>query len=926
MVKFNDKQLEAINSINGAIQVVAASGSGKSSVLVERILNMIKNHNIDSDDILTISFTNASATDLKNKLAEKGISVLAGTFHVICKKLLEDIGYDNLTNFPNMYKLKREMEMRTGEKNINIKDIISWIDYQKAYGLTYSDILKEKESIYNNRGLLRDFFMIYEEFNKKNNCYDFNDWMNLTVKEYENGRIKRKWKYVLVDECQDLSGVQHKLVDLFCSTNNIFEVGDVQQCWEENCTVRLQDGTSRLIKNIKIGDMVECNNGGRPVYRAVTNITKKTTNKVVTFTTESGKEITTTLNHKFFVHDPLFENDTIFLYLMYRSDKGFRIGLTFGEKTKKIQNRVRAESPDRFWIIERFTNKNEAYFYEEYYSLKYKIPKIPFFSHGHGIGMSQSELDKIFEIYGNNGFDMIKDFDMDFDYPNYVTENANGDLQNNICFNHYIQKRGKKDDTANYSVEYEKNHERHRKYFYSYKDAYMYAKKFKEEIENYFIYEKVSMEHSSGIPYRTVNASNVTIDMQTIASNGIEFNGEMIKNKEIKTGMFIVYNIEVAESGTMVANDILTHNCIYEFRGATPELFQYFDKSHLDTKVINMNINYRSCNNIVEAANNFIRPYNKKYANYVDSAANNKDDGCIECYAFKDEEDEAVHVVKKIKRMLDDGVNPKDIAVLYRNHSCSDYIEKELVYAGIKYKTFNENSLFDRKEIKGILSVLRLIIDCNDDEAFENLLNSRFYPVTYYKGTLIDTLRIDAAKRNYSMYESFIDYDFKANHEIRNRDILTDMIGRLKLQKERHLPANKIMDNIVKMFKIKENLKNNYDYETYIDKVDSVTNFVNMGNTHQVGAFVKMCNNGNIKRKKQSNCIELRTIHSAKGLEWDNTFLVGLKQDKFPSSKSNLLSEARLMYVGITRAKKSLYLSCTDYSDFYQEYTSYWRK
>ena len=592
MIKFNDRQLEAINSINGTVQVIAAAGSGKSSVLVERILNMINNHNINPDDILAISFTNASATDLKKKLAEKGVSVLAGTFHIICKMLLEEIGYKNLTNFPNVYKVKREMEIQTKEKNLNMRDIISWIDYQKAHGLSYNHFLMEKESIYSNKGLLRDFFKIYETFNRNNECYDFNDWMNLTLKEYEKGRIKRKWKYVLVDECQDLSAVQHKLVDLFCSTDNIFEVGD-------------------------------------------------------------GNQV------------------------------------------------------------------------------------------------------------------------------------------------------------------------------------------------------------------------------------------------------------------------------LYEFRGATPELFQNFDKSHPKTKVINMNTNYRSCNNIVEAANHFIRPYNKNYDNYTDSIAYNKENGNIEYNNFISKVREAKYVVDKIKKMLDDGVNPKDIAILYRNHSCSDYIEKELTCAGIEYKTFNENSFFDRKEIKGILSILKLTIDSNNDEAFEDLLNSRFYPVTYYKSELIDKLRIDAGKRNYSMYEAFIDYNFKADYENKNRDILIDMIGRLKIQKEKFLPADKIIENIIKMFKVKDALQNLVDYETYIDKLDSIGNFVDMGKNIQMDYFVKMCSSGNIKRKKQSDCIELRTIHSSKGLEWDTTFLVGLESDKFPNYKSDVLSEARLMYVGITRAKKNLYVSCIDYSDFYKEYTSY---
>ena len=593
-MKFNERQLEAINSIEGTVQVIASAGAGKSSVLVERILNMI-NHNIKPEDILTISFTNASATDLKKRLANKDIDVQAGTFHSICKQLLEDVGYKNLTNFPNKYKLKREMEMRTGEKNLNIDDIISWIDYQKAYGLSYTDILMEKESIYSNKGLLKEFFQIYEEFNHKNNYYDFNDWMLLTIKGYKSNKIKKKWKYILCDEVQDLSGVQHELMKFFCSTNNIFIVGDLQQS-------------------------------------------------------------------------------------------------------------------------------------------------------------------------------------------------------------------------------------------------------------------------------------------------------------------------------------------IYSWRGALPELFQNFDKSHKNTKVINMNTNYRSCDMIVGAANNFIRPYNKEYKHYKDAIANNKDDARIECQLYNDKETEAAYVVRNIKRMLDNGVNPKEIAVLYRNHSCSDFIERELKLAGIKYKTFNENSFFDRSEIKGVLSVLRLLVDYSDDEAFENLLTSRFYPTTYYKGDLIDKLRTEAGKRNYSMYEAFLDHRFNAEYERKNRDILSDMLARLKIQKDKHLSADKIINNIVKSFRVENYLKEKCMYDVYLDKIESINNFSQMGKNTQVDMFVKMCTTGGVKNNKQSDCIELRTIHSSKGLEWDTTFLVGLEYGKFPSDKSDILSEARLMYVGTTRARKELYISSIGGSEFYDEYSSYFCK
>ena len=562
-----------------------------TTTLITRIQNMIQKHNISPSEILTISFTSASATDLKEQLSKRNIEgVLAGTFHSICRYLLQSIGYDNLLNFPNKYLFKRELETKAKSKNLNIEDILSWISYQQSYGLTSKDDFVSKESLYEEKDL-RLFYQYYEDFKTKTNSYDFNDWLMLTLKEYKHGNIKRKWQYVLVDECQDLNRVQHMLANSFCSGNNLFTVGD---------------------------------------------------------------------------------------------------------------------------------------------------------------------------------------------------------------------------------------------YFQS----------------------------------------------------------------------------------------------IYDWNGAVPELFKDFYKMHQNTTVINMNRNYRSCQNIVHAANNFIRRYNEGYEHYKDTVANNTADGIVKYKMFATRGAEAMYVVKNIQSLLQKGVSPNDIAVIYRNNSSSDYVEHYLKKANIDYSVTSNKSFFDRTEIQGILSVLRLVLDVTDDEAFENLFSARLYPLTFFKNSVLDDLKTISGKKNISLYEAFLDYKFSQTWQKNNRNYFVDYINRLKIQHEKHLSNDKIIDNIVKIFKLKEWMNEKFEASSISDKLEGIENFKTFSQESSLSNFISFCLSGyqsNNNSKKDG--ITLTTIHKSKGLEYKVTFVIGLEDKNFPSSKSSINSEARLMYVAVTRAKEQLYLSSIGYSKFYTEYT-----
>lgn len=358
---------------------------------------------------------------------------------------------------------------------------------------------------------------------------------------------------------------------------------------------------------------------------------------------------------------------------------------------------------------------------------------------------------------------------------------------------------------------------------------------------------------------------------------------------------------------------------LYPWRGASPELFKNFYKEIPNTKVINLYMNYRSCNNIVQRANGFIAPYNADDPNYKDAEAANKEDGTIETYVFNDHQTEATKVYGKIKELLDSGVSTKDIAVLYRNNSSADYVESELRNNGIEYYMMNSKSFFDRKEIKGVISLLRLVANSNDDEAFDFCLSEfRCYPLTFYSKDLIDKLKLISGSRNCSLYEAFLDYSFEKEWQTRNQRSFIDMINRIKLQHERKLPTNLIINNIIMMFHVKELIKDRYESESWQDKFDSLDNLSNIAANSQLEGFLKFVQ---IKpRKKTKNGVALSTIHGSKGLQWKYVFLIGLEDGVFPSDRSTLDEESRIMYVGVTRATDYQWVSSIGESQFFNEY------
>lgn len=352
---------------------------------------------------------------------------------------------------------------------------------------------------------------------------------------------------------------------------------------------------------------------------------------------------------------------------------------------------------------------------------------------------------------------------------------------------------------------------------------------------------------------------------------------------------------------------------IYTFRGGNPEYCMNFKQEYPNAKIINLDTNYRSCKNIVDNANKFIKKYYGTYEYYSDSNANSKHNGEIKTYGNFKREDEAKQIVDLIEDKIKNGEKLEDISVLYRLNSHSIYVENELKLRNIPYYIDNNSSFFKRKEIECVLSCLRLIENPHDDGAFDSLLRIRPYPFTYLCNQTKEEIRKFAAKNGLSLFQSCTLIKCNKSWERNNLKEFDNIVNRLILQYTKNNNLNTLVDNVIKLFKLQEYIEDNYtnkeEIQERLESLKTFKSFIKGNNLSSFITYVYSDEDNNKKDKHKENKVQLMSIHKSKGLEFKNVFIIGIEDGKFPNKRTDLIEEARLFYVGITRSKENLYLS-----------------
>ncbi|MDG1397637.1 MAG: UvrD-helicase domain-containing protein [Polaribacter sp.] len=364
---------------------------------------------------------------------------------------------------------------------------------------------------------------------------------------------------------------------------------------------------------------------------------------------------------------------------------------------------------------------------------------------------------------------------------------------------------------------------------------------------------------------------------------------------------------------------------IYSFRGANIQNILNFQKDYPDVKTFKLEQNYRSTKNIVNAANSVIARNKTKLDKEV-WTSNDAGDAINVMRTISDGE-EGRFVAQSIwENMMNHQLKPDDFCVLYRTNSQSRAIEDALRKKNIDYKIYGGISFYQRKEIKDILSYLRILINPNDEEALKRIIN---YPARGIGATTIDRLTIAANHYKKSIFEiiKYIDkIDIKINSGTKNKlQNFMNMILRLQIEAQTK-NAFEISEIVVKQTQLIKDLEKDGTPEA-VSKVENVQELLNgikdfitdkieEGEDASLTSFledVALATDFDTKNDNDKPTVSLMTIHQSKGLEYLYVYIVGLEENLFPSAmsmntRSELEEERRLFYVALTRAEKVAYL------------------
>lgn len=348
---------------------------------------------------------------------------------------------------------------------------------------------------------------------------------------------------------------------------------------------------------------------------------------------------------------------------------------------------------------------------------------------------------------------------------------------------------------------------------------------------------------------------------------------------------------------------------IFMWRGSDNKFVMNFDEDWPDAKVIHLNKNYRSSQDIVEAANHFAESIpESKHKHYVESVA---DKGKFEepCYLrYKDENEEADEIAKKIQAYIKAGYEYKNIAILTRTNAQLQNFETALYRSEIPYLIVDGMSFIDRREIKIVLSYLRLICDINDDEAFEYVYNR---PNRYLGQSFLQEVKRTARKEKMSFYCAMFRVsrmNWKVKNAVNSIHATVKTISESKYKNVSDMIAALREDLNLDSYVSKDLCEND---DSRIENLNTLQRMA--ANYNDVKRFISFIMRFSKEKKHDPNSVQLMTIHKSKGLEFPIVFVAGVNQGLLPHEKNkNVDEEKRLMYVAITRAEKILHISSTE--------------
>lgn len=965
----NDKQKEAVCYGDGPLLILAGAGSGKTRVLTHRIAYLIEERGVFPGNILAITFTNKAANEMKERVGKllhgKAEDIWMGTFHSICVRILrmfiDRLGYDRNFIIYDADDQKTLLKECIKEKKLNKdtykeKSIISIISSQKSLMVDPDTYINENYGDFYCRNV-GEIYALYQERLKKNNALDFDDLILKTIELLKKDKdaleyCQKKFKYIFVDEYQDTNKAQYVLIRLLSGKyKNVCVVGDDDQCVLEGSKVTTAKGNIP-IEDLKENDKVYSASGKGEILEGTIDkiMRKEYQGPIIKIKTKSGKIIKTTPNHIMFGKlNP--EPGIYYIYLMYRVDKGYRIGMTQGVRSRKgevvngLMVRINQEHGDKIWILKTCESKEEAIYYEQLFSVKYQIPTCCYHAIGRNLTMGQEYIDRIFEEIDtrSNVVKLMDDLLLFEEYPHYrpnavirgqsirrivnlsffsgrksgigsgwyshrIGFNTSGEDLKESFIDMKIPVRDGNRET--WRVETER---------VDYDETVEYAKKLEVLDESIEVVERARLTEDDYFSY--MPASHIRENMSIPVYEDGKIVEDIVDETSVEEYRGFVYDISVPNFRQYICEGIVVHNSIYGWRGADIRNILDFEKDFPNTKVIKLEQNYRSTKNILDVANSIIKNNHERKDKKLWTT--NGEGTPTTIYTAFDEMDEGNFVADKIRSLVDTGeYNLSDFAILYRTNAQSRAFEEVFMRKDIPYKIVGGLKFYARKEVKDVIAYLRLIQNPADDVSLRRIIN---IPKRGIGLSTIEKIEKYIAQTGESIYSALLgveDIPGLSQKAITNIKSFTEMINKFIAMKEVMELKDFIEEVVYSTGYIKE-LEEEDSIEA-TSRIENIKEFISVAVDYETSseeatledflATVSLLSDVD-KTEENGDAVTLMTVHSAKGLEYPVVFVVGMEEGLFPIRRAldggsdELEEERRLCYVAVTRAQKLLYIT-----------------
>lgn len=935
LADLNPMQQQAVKATEGPVLVLAGAGSGKTRVLTYRVAYLIAEKHVTPESILVVTFTNKAAAEMKNRIRKLLTSQLRtpnseptmGTFHAICSKILRRDGQSiGLTPGFTIYDESDALDaIKLAMANLNIptKQINPHAVRNTISGCK-NELISELEYPQYARGYFQDMaakiYLEYQKILTDHRALDFDDLISKTIKLFQTQsavltRYQISFKYILVDEYQDTNAAQYQLIKMLAHKNrNVCVVGDASQCLLPETQIAIPSGLKR-IEEFKKGDLVIVAAGrGKTHFVSVQKVKQSNyRGKVFILKTKSGKVLKLTPNHILFARLNTAA-DIYYVYLMFRQDKGYRIGIAKGTRVQRrgdisigLMARANQESADKMWILKVCKNRSEAIFWEHWFVVEYGIPSMVFSTGNRSMLITQEQINHLFESINTRerAKKLFNDLYLFEEYPHHHPKGVASRISPDRQIVHFTLFSDKRPtiqspwsghrvsiNTSNRLLEKQlknlghytrignRNTWRIEAYSWNYEKALYLAEKIASDGGG------LTINHSAFIAdnkkFLFTPASHIRETMEVGILEKEQIVADEIVSVETEYYQGPVYDLDVATLHNYCANGIIVHNSIYGFRGADFRNIVNFKNDYPQAKIFNLEQNYRSTQTILDAAHaliseNKLHPILKLWTSREGGAK-------ISVFQARNEVEEALYVLGQIKEMVHS--SQSDFAILYRTNAQSRVLEEALLKNGIPYRIFGGVQFYERKEIKDVLSYLKLIQNPNDSISKKR----------------IEKIGKGRAAKFYALTESLRRSDSEQT-TLQLLDLVLEKTGYLEYLDDGTDEGKSRVENVKELRSVAE------EFPGLVQFLENVT--LVQDSYHPNSPNSKL-----LTPNSESDAVSLMTLHASKGLEFKVVFIVGMEEGLLPHSRvlldpSQLEEERRLAYVGITRAKNKLFLTYT---------------